>query len=78
MSSNSTLSFSNIVAGQNGFIYVIEDSTGGYTFTLPAEAKTPKGGASIVQETGADSVSVLSYIALDSSNVLVNYVGDFA
>jgi hypothetical protein len=78
MSANTTLSFSNIVAGQNGFIYVIEDSTGGYAFTLPAKAKTPKGGASIVQETGADSVSVLSYIALDSSNVLVNYVGDFA
>jgi hypothetical protein len=78
MSANTALTFSNIVAGQNGFIYVIEDATGGYSFTLPTEAKTPKNGASIIQETGANSVSVLSYIALDSSNVLMNYVGDFA
>ena len=75
---NTTLAFSNLVAGQQGVIYLVQDATGGRTFTLPAIAKTPKGGASIVQETGASTVSILSYTVLDTSNVLVNYIGDYA
>jgi len=56
----------------------VQDATGGRTFALPTIAKTPKGGASIVQETGATTVSILSYTVLDTSNVLVNYIGDYA
>lgn len=75
---NTAFAFSNLVAGQQGVIYLLQDATGGRTFTLPTEAKTPKGGASIVQETGANTVSILSYTVLDASNVLVNYIGDYA
>lgn len=73
-----TFTFSNVSAGQQGVIFITENATGGYSFTLPSVAKTPQGGASIVQETGANKVSILSYMVLDSSNVLVNYIGDFA
>ena len=78
MTANTTFAFSNIDAGRSGNIVIKEDSTGGYSFTLPSEAKTPLNGATITQQTGANKVSVLSYHVLDSSNVLVNYIGDFA
>ena len=78
MSSNTTFTFSNVTAGQQGVIYLIQDATGGRTFTLPSIAKTPFNGASIAQNTGASNISVLSYTVLDASNVLVNYIGDFA
>lgn len=78
MTANTTFAFSNIDAGRSGNIVIKEDSTGGYSFTLPTEAKTPLNGATITQQTGANKVSVLSYHVLDSSNVLVNYIGDFA
>ena len=78
MTANTTFAFSNIDAGRSGNIVIKEDSTGGYSFTLPSEAKTPLNGATITQQTGANKVSVLSYHVLDSSNILMNYIGDFA
>jgi hypothetical protein len=78
MNQNTTLSFSNVSAGQSGVIFLKQDATGGRTFTLPAIAKTPLGGAAITQSTSANSVSIISYIALDASNVLVNYIGNYA
>ena len=78
MTGNTTFAFSNIDAGRSGNIVIKEDGTGGHSFTLPSEAKTPLNGAAITQQTGANKVSVLSYHVLDSSNVLVNYIGDFA
>ena len=78
LSSNTAFTFSNASVGQQGIIYLLQDSTGGRTITLPSNAKTPLNGAAIVQETGASSVSILSYVVLDASNILVNYVGDFA
>lgn len=80
LSSNTTFSLSNISnnIGCNGNIVIKEDGTGGYSFTLATEMKTPVGGATIVQETGANKISVLSYHVLDASTVLVNYIGDFA
>ena len=78
MTQSSTFAFSNVAAGQTGVIIIKQDATGGWSFTLPAIAKTPKGGATITQTTTANSVSVLSYSVLDASNVLVNYIADFA
>ena len=78
MNQNTTLAFSNVVAGQSGVIFLKQDATGGRTFTLPAIAKTPLGGATIVQETGANSISIISYVVLDTSNVLINYIGNYA
>lgn len=77
MSTNTTFSFSNLAAGQTGVFYLKQDAAGGRTFSLPSQAKTPQGGAAIVQQTGGSSVSVLSYTVLDTSTVLVNYVGDY-
>lgn len=78
MTANTTFAFSNKATGQSGNIVIIENATGGYSFTLPSECKTPVNGASIVQSTGANEVSILTYYVLDSSNILVNYIGDFA
>ena len=57
---------------------IVQDSTGGHSFTLPTSAKTPVNGAAIVQSTGADEISVLGYYIMSSTQVLVNYIGDFA
>lgn len=78
ISAATTFAFSNKDAGRFGNIIIKQDGTGGYSFTLPAECKTPVNGASIVQSTGANDVSVLAYYVLDGSNILVNYIGDFA
>jgi len=80
LSSNTTLSFSNLAnaVSSSGSIVIKQDGTGGRSFTLPSEAKTPVNGATIVQSTGANEVSVLSYLVVSSSEVLVNYIGDFA
>ena len=78
MNASTSLIFSNVVAGQTGVIYLKQDIVGGRTFTLPAVAKTPNGGATIAQENDASSISVLAYTVLDSSNVLINYIGDYA
>lgn len=78
MTASATFSFSNKDAGRYGNLILKQDATGGHSFTLPAECKTPVNGASIVQSTGANELSVLSYYVVDSSNILVNYIGDFA
>jgi hypothetical protein len=64
--------------GTSGTIALVQDATGGRTFTMPSTFKTPVGGASITQVTTPSSVSLLSFYVLDSSNVLVNYIGDFS
>jgi len=80
MTASTTFSFSNIAGavGCSGNIIIVQNATGGYSFELPSEAKTPVNGATIVQNTGANEISVLSYYVMSSSQVLVNYIGDFA
>lgn len=78
ITANTTIAFSNIDAGRFGNLIFVQDGTGGHSFTLPGTCKTPVNGATIVQATNANEVSVLSYYVLDSSNILVNYIGDFA
>ena len=80
MTADTTFSFSNLSSsiGCSGNIIIVQDATGGRDFTLPTEAKTPVNGATIVQNTGANEISVLSYYVMSSSQVLVNYIGDFA
>jgi len=80
LSENVALSFAALDGkeGVSGMITLVQDATGGRTFTLPSVCKTPVGGATITQVTTANSVSMISYYVLDSSNVLVNYIGDFS
>ena len=78
MTANTTFAFSNLTVGQQGNIIIVQDSGGGNSFTLPSEAKTPVNGAAIVQNTGGDEISILGYYIMSSTQVLVNYIGDFA
>lgn len=78
LTASTTIAFSNKDAGRQGNIIFKQDATGGRSFTLPSECKTPVNGAAIVQSTNANEISVLSYYVLDASNILVNYIGDFA
>lgn len=78
MTASTTLAFSNKDAGRYGNIIIVQDATGGRSFTLPTECKTPVNGASIVQATNANEISVLSYYVVDANTILVNYIGDFA
>lgn len=64
--------------GCNGNIILIQDATGGRTFTKDPIMKTPIGGAIIDQWTSSNSISVLSYYVVSSSTVIVNYIGNFA
>jgi hypothetical protein len=63
--------------GQAGMIIIHQDSTGGRTFTLPTQARTPVGGLAIAQQTQADSTSILNYFIISPSIILVNYIGNF-
>lgn len=78
MTANTTIAFSNKNPGLGGNLIFVQDATGGNSFTLPSECKTPVNGASIVQSTGANEISILSYYVLSSTQILVNYIGDFA
>ena len=80
MTSSTTLSLSNAASniGSTGMIILKQDATGGRSVTLPSAMKTPLGGAAIVQETGANKTSCLSYYIAASDTILVNYIGDFA
>jgi hypothetical protein len=80
LTGNTALEFASLTdkEGTSGTIALMQDATGGRTFTMPSTFKTPVGGASITQVTTPNSVSLLSFYVLDSSNVLVNYIGDFS
>lgn len=80
MSTNTTFSLSNLSSAitSSGTIIIKQDGTGGRNFTLPSSCKTPVGGASIVQSTGANTTSILTYLVVSSTEVLVNYIGNYA
>lgn len=80
LQTNTQFVLSNISAriGSSGNIVIIQDSTGGRTFTKAAEMKTPIGGAAIDQWTTANSLSLLTYYIVSSNNVIINYIGNFA
>lgn len=80
LSANTTFTLSNISKkiGYSGTIVLKQDATGGRTITKATEMKTPLGGASIVQVTNANSLSILSYYVVDANTVLINYIGNFA
>ena len=78
MTADTTIAFSNKSAGYGGNLIFVQDATGGHDFTLPSECLTPVNGAAIVQNTGANEIAILSYYVLSSTQILVNYIGDFA
>lgn len=80
LQSSTTFSLSNVAAnvGSSGTIIIKQDAVGGRTFTKSAEMKTPLNGAGIAQVTAPNTVSLLSYYIVDSTTVIINYIGDFA
>lgn len=80
LETNTIFSITNVISkiGSNGNIIIKQDAVGGRTFTKAAEMKTPIGGAAIDQWTSPNSVSILSYYIVDTSTILVNYMGNFA
>tara|TARA_Y100000004_G_scaffold177537_1_gene219224 strand:- start:323 stop:1213 length:891 start_codon:yes stop_codon:yes gene_type:complete len=65
--------------GQSGNILITNPSSvGSLSFAqLPSYMKTPLG-ATVVWDTTADKIAVISYIVLAIDTVLVNYIGDFS
>jgi len=63
--------------GQAGMIIIHQDGTGGRTFALPSQARTPVGGLAIAQQTQPNSTSILNYFVVSSSIILINYIGNF-
>lgn len=80
LGANTTFSISNLSnkIGCTGTIVIKQDSIGGRTFTKASEMKTPLGGATIEQVTLPNSLSILSYYVVDTSTVLINYIGNFS
>ncbi len=60
---------------QSGAI-IIKNSAATSPGSLPANLKTPNAQA-IAFETDNGDVSVLSYLVVDTSTVVVNYIGNF-
>jgi hypothetical protein len=79
LGTNITISSSEEVnnVGQSGVIVLVQDGTGGRTVALPSEWKTPRGD-SITYDTGANNVNMISYYVLSSTEVAINYMGDFS
>lgn len=79
MTTGTTIIFSNvdINIGKSGNILIKEDIVGGHLFILDTEMKTPISGASIVQVTSANSLSLITYYIAASDTIIINYIGDF-
>jgi len=63
--------------GQTGVIVLTQDGTGGRAITLSSAFLTPRGDT-ISFETGADSISILSYYIHATDALCVNYMGNFS
>lgn len=64
----------NIVAGQGGLIYVVQDSSGGHALTWEAGFKffnEPN------EDTTANKVNVYAYEVYDVNTILVSHLGSF-
>lgn len=61
--------------GQTGTI-IINNTAATSPGALPSNVKTPNGD-SISWQTDSGDVSILSYLVVDTSTVLVNYIGNF-
>ena len=61
--------------GQTG-TFIINNTATTTPGALPSNVKTPNGD-SIAWQTDSGDVSILSYLVVDTSTVLVNYIGNF-
>lgn len=62
--------------GQAGNI-IIKNTAATVPAALPAIMKTPNGDL-VVWQTDSGDLAIISYFIVDTSNVLVNYIGNFS
>ena len=65
-----SLTASNEVAGQSGFIVFIQDGTGGHTVSLHGDYETA-GGAGITLTSTASATDIVPYVVAASSRILL-------
>ena len=71
-----TISVGADQVGQAGNI-IIKNTATTTPASLPSNLKTPNG-ASIAWETDSGDVAIISYFVVDTSTILVNYIGNFS
>lgn len=76
LTGNTTLTFQNLVNGMSGTIILIQNGTGGYTFTLPGGYTNKINGAILDLDTTANSIMILSFL-YDGVNLYWNFGGSF-
>ena len=67
----------NIVAGQTGSIFVVQDATGGRTLSFGSYFKFPAGTAPTLS-TGANAVDRIDYIVRTTTEIHAVFTGAYA
>jgi hypothetical protein len=67
----------NIVAGQTGSIFVVQDATGGRTLSFGAYFKFPAGTAPTLS-SGANAVDRIDYIVRTTTEIHAVFTGAYA
>ena len=67
----------NIVAGQTGSIFVVQDATGGRTLSFGSYFKFPAGTAPTLS-SGANAVDRIDYIVLTTTEIHAVFTGAYA
>lgn len=71
-----TMTVSSDQVGQAGNV-IIKNTAATTPASLPSNLKTPNG-STIAWETDSGDVSIISYFVVDTSTILVNYIGNFS
>jgi hypothetical protein len=76
VNANTTLSFSNIVPGRNYILYLLQDSTGNRTITLPSTVRASNNlPFSLVNvSTTANRLTIVGFFATPYTNIMVGAV----
>ena len=67
----------NITAGQGGIIYIIQDPTGGWDLAQEDWNTVYKFLEDYTLDETASATNVFAYEVLDSSNIVMSYLGSF-
>lgn len=76
ITANTTLSFSNIVAGRNYILYLVQDATGNRTITLPSTVRASNNLAfSLINvSTTASRLTIAGFFATPYTSIMVGSV----
>ena len=76
VNANTTLSFSNIVAGRNYILYLLQDGTGNRTITLPSTVRASNNLTFSLSgvSTTANRLTIVGFFATPYTNIMVGAV----